>query len=162
MTTIYDALKSDHDKHRDLLKKLAATQGDSGERRKLRQTFCCDAGPRAAAEEPTFCSHLMAGSDGRRPAAEHKERGRPDPGPERDRLRRAWLDGTLKQRCALPVEDAEEGAFQVARDVIGAVERGNTGAGFAGHRSEERGPRGRKSRKRAGGLTKTVQPAVSR
>ena len=144
MTTIYDALKSDHCKHRDLLKKLAATQGDSGERRKLRQTFCCDAGAHAAAEEPAFCSKLMAGSEGRRPAAEHKERGRRDPGPGRDGLRRAWLDGTLKQRCAHPVEDAEEGAFQVARDVIGADARGNTGAGLAGHRRQARRARRRK------------------
>ena len=161
MTTIYDALKSDHDKHRDLLKKLAATQGDSGERRKLRQTFHYDAGAHAAAEEPAFCSHLMAGSEGRRPAAEHRERGRPDPGAWTRRTARlaGWH---VKQRCAPPVEEAEEGAFQVARDVIGANERGNTGAGFAGHRSEERGPGGRKSRKRAGGQTKTVQPAVSR
>lgn len=162
MTTIYDALKSDHDKHRDLLKKLVSTQGDSGERRKLRQTFCCDAGPRAAAEEPAFCGHLMAGSEGRRPAAEHKERGRPDPGARTRRTAARLAGWHVKQRCAHPVEAAEEGAFQVARDIIGADEPGNTGAGFAGQRSEERGPGERKSRKRAGGLTRTVQPAVSR
>ena len=172
MTTIYDALKSDHDKHRDLLKKLAATQGDSGERRKLWQTFYYHVGAHAAAEELAFFSKLIAGSEGRsegqsegrRPAAEHEELGALIQGlNEMDFGAPGWMArfSALKQRYEHHIEE-EENVFQVARDVIGADERGNTGAGFAGHRSEERGPRGRKSRKRAGGLTTTVQPAASR
>jgi hemerythrin superfamily protein len=168
MTTIYDALKSDHDKHRDLLKKLAATQGDSGERRKLWQTFYDDVGAHAAAEELAFFSKLIAESEGRpegrHSAAEHMELGALIQGlNEMDFGAPGWMArfSALKQRYEHHIEE-EEDVFQVARNVIGADERGNTGAGFAGHRSEERGPRGRKSRKRAGGLTTTVHSAVSR
>ena len=77
MATIYELLKKDHDKHRDLLAKLAETAGDSDERRKLWESFYCDVGAHAAAEEETFYAPLMEDEDGqpkgRHSVAEHKE-----------------------------------------------------------------------------------------
>ena len=35
MTTIYEEIREDHAKHRDLLDRLAGTHGDSEEREKL-------------------------------------------------------------------------------------------------------------------------------
>ncbi|WP_396272557.1 hemerythrin domain-containing protein [Hyphomonas sp.] len=169
MTTIYIKLKTDHDRHRDLLKKLASTQGDSGERRKLWQAFCYDAAAHAAAEELAFYGKLIAGSEaqseGRRSAAEHEDLGALIRGLNETHFGApGWMARfrTLKQRDEHHIGEEEGDAFPVARDVTGADESGHTGAGFASHKKEERGPRPRKSRKRAGGLTRTVQPAVSR
>lgn len=145
MPTIYDALKTDHDKHRDLLTKLAATQGDSGERRKLWQTFYYDVGAHAAAEELAFYSKLMAESDGqsegRHSVAEHKELddmiqelnemefGSPD-----------WLARfeALKDRYEHHIEEEEDDVFPTAQDVIGKDESGEIGAEFTARMSEER------------------------
>ena len=44
MTSIYERLKSDHDRQRDMLASLAETSGDSEERRKLWKTFYYDIG----------------------------------------------------------------------------------------------------------------------
>jgi hypothetical protein len=38
-TKIFARLKADHDRHRDLLDRIDATQGDSDERRYLFETF---------------------------------------------------------------------------------------------------------------------------
>ena len=60
MTTIYETLKSDHDKHRELLKKLAETSGDSSTRRKFWAEFYYDVGAHAAAEEEAFYQPLQS------------------------------------------------------------------------------------------------------
>ena len=77
MPTIYQTLKTDHDKHRYLLAELAETQGDSEDRRKLWQTFYYDVSAHAAAEELSFYSKLISESEGqpegRHSVAEHHE-----------------------------------------------------------------------------------------
>ena len=60
METIYQVLKSDHDSHRQLLAKIAQTQGDSLERRELWQQFYYDVKSHAAAEEESFYSRNLA------------------------------------------------------------------------------------------------------
>lgn len=145
MPTIYDALKTDHDKHLTLLAKLAATQGDSDERRKLWQTFYYDVGAHAAAEELAFYSKLIAESDGqsegRHSVAEHKELddmiqelnemefGSPD-----------WLAcfEALKDRYEHHIEEEEDDVFPTAKDVIGADVSGEIGAEFTARKTEER------------------------
>jgi hypothetical protein len=146
MPTIYDALKSDHDKHRDLLKKLAATQGDSGERRKLWKTFYYDAGAHAAAEELAFYSKLIAESEGqsegRHSVAEHKELDDLIQGlNDMDFGAPGWMArfSTLKERYQHHIEEEEDDVFPIAREVIGADERGDIGGEFARHKKEERG-----------------------
>ena len=70
MTTIYDRLKSDHDRHRQLLSQLVETCGDSEARRKLWETFFYEVGAHAAAEEEAFYAPLMEESKGQ-PKARH-------------------------------------------------------------------------------------------
>lgn len=145
MPTIYEKLKSDHDKHRDLLAKLAETEGDSDERRELWKTFYYDVSAHAAAEEVSFYSPLMAESDaqaeGRHSVAEHKELD--DMLQElndMDMSSPGWLTRfkTMKDRYEHHIEEEEEDIFPVAKDVIGTDKSGEIAAEFAEHKKEER------------------------
>ena len=145
MPTIYEKLKSDHDKHRDLLAKLAETEGDSPERRKLWQSFYYDVGAHAAAEEEAFYSPLMADSDGqaegRHSVAEHKELDDLlQELNEMDMSSPGWLTRfkTLKHRYEHHIEEEEEDIFPVAKDVIGPDKDGEIAAEFAERKKEER------------------------
>lgn len=145
MPTIYDTLKTDHDRHRTLLKQLAATQGDSEERRKLWQTFYYDVGAHAAAEELTFYSKVIAESDGqsegRHSVAEHQELDDMIQGlNEMDFSSPGWLARfkTLKDRYEHHIEEEEEDVFPVAKEVIGADRNGKIGAEFSTRKKEER------------------------
>ncbi len=77
MATIYQEIREDHQKHRELLARLAETNGDSDERRTLWNAFYYDVKSHAAAEEETFYSKIMEKPDGqddaRHSVAEHKE-----------------------------------------------------------------------------------------
>ena len=145
MPTIYEKLKSDHDKHRDLLAKLAETAGDSEERRTLWKTFYYDVGAHAAAEEEAFYSPLMAESDGqaegRHSVAEHKELDDMlQELNEMDMSSPGWLTRfkTMKDRYEHHIEEEEDDIFPVAKDVIGADKSGKIAAEFAERKKEER------------------------
>lgn len=145
MPTIYEKLKSDHDKHRDLLAKLAETEGDSPERRKLWKVFYYDVGAHAAAEEEAFYSPLMADSEGqpegRHSVAEHKELDDMlQELNEMDMSSPGWLTRfkTLKERYEHHIEEEEEDIFPVAKDVIGPDKTGKVAAEFAERKKEER------------------------
>lgn len=77
MADIYDCIKIDHALHRNLLKKLAGTKGDSRQRQKWWDQFYYDVKAHAAAEEETFYSKLLEApkgqDDARHSVAEHKE-----------------------------------------------------------------------------------------
>ncbi|MCH2456719.1 MAG: hemerythrin domain-containing protein [Henriciella sp.] len=77
MSTIYETLKQDHDKHREMLDLIASTSGDNEMRRDVWDKFYHDVSAHAAAEEETFYSKLIATEDGqpegRHSVAEHKE-----------------------------------------------------------------------------------------
>lgn len=64
MTSIYDRLKSDHDRQRQILSQLVETTGDSQVRRMLWETFFYDVAAHAAAEEEAFYAPLMEDSKG--------------------------------------------------------------------------------------------------
>ena len=74
---IFDRLKADHDKHRDLLKKMAKTEGASEERSDLLEEFTVEVKSHAAAEEQALYSTMMrkpeTTSDTRHSVAEHHE-----------------------------------------------------------------------------------------
>ncbi|PWE51604.1 hemerythrin [Thioclava sp. NG1] len=59
MSSIYDAIKQDHENHRALMKKIADTSGDSAARTEAWKEFYYDIKSHAAAEEETFYSKLM-------------------------------------------------------------------------------------------------------
>ena len=77
MTDIFDRLKKDHDKHRELLTKIAATESDDDKRDELFQEFKLDAKAHAAAEEETLYAEMLKDPDlreeGSHSTAEHKE-----------------------------------------------------------------------------------------
>lgn len=145
MPTIYEKLKSDHDRHRDLLAKLAETEGDSEDRRQLWKSFYYDVGAHAAAEEETFYSELIADSDGqsegRHSVAEHHELDEIiQELNDMDMSSPGWLTRfkTLKDRYEHHIEEEEEDIFPVAKEVIGADKDGEIAAEFAERKEEER------------------------
>jgi hemerythrin superfamily protein len=125
MTTIYQRLKNDHDKHRDLLEKIVDTSGDSDERRKHWKTFYEDVSAHAAAEEEVFYAPLMAKEDGqplsRHGVAEHKELD--DimlELEEMDFSSPGWLARfkTLKHKYEHHMEEEENDIFPDAKDIV--------------------------------------------
>jgi hemerythrin superfamily protein len=77
MTTIYEEIRKDHAKHRDLLDRLAGTHGGSEERETLWNAFYYEVKAHAAAEEETLYAKLMekpgGQDDARHSVSEHKE-----------------------------------------------------------------------------------------
>lgn len=74
---IFARLKEDHDKHRDLLARIAETHGASDERASLFEQFTKEAKGHAAAEEQALYSTMMrkppTTEDTRHSVAEHHE-----------------------------------------------------------------------------------------
>lgn len=77
MAKIFDLLKEDHDKHRELIKKIVKTEGDSAERRELFTEFREEVTAHANAEEQSLYAEMLSRpelqDDGRHSVAEHKE-----------------------------------------------------------------------------------------
>jgi len=145
MPTIYQTLKTDHDKHRDLLAKLAKTQGDSEDRRKLWQTFYYDVSAHAAAEELSFYSKLIAESEGqpegRHSVAEHHELEEMIQGlHEMEFSSPGWLARfkSLKERYEHHIEEEEKEIFTKAKEVIGADSKGTIASEFLTLKKKER------------------------
>ncbi|MBW4331923.1 hemerythrin domain-containing protein [Stakelama sp. CBK3Z-3] len=74
---IFQDLKNDHDRHRDLLAKIAETHGDSEDRRDLFEKFRVEVSAHAAAEEESLYATMLAKpdlrDDARHSVSEHKE-----------------------------------------------------------------------------------------
>lgn len=136
MSTIYETLKQDHDRHRKLLATIADTHGDSETRRKAWDEFFHDVSAHAAAEEETFYSKLIADEEGqpegRHSVAEHKELD--DMMEELNEIEfssPAWLQKfkDMRHRYEHHIEEEEADIFPVAEDVLG--EDGNEKIGSA-------------------------------
>lgn len=74
---IFEDLKADHERHRDLLEKVADTQGDSPERRSLFEKLRKELQAHAAAEEESLYATMLGKPDlrdeARHSVSEHKE-----------------------------------------------------------------------------------------
>ena len=74
---IYEDLKRDHDKQRDMLKELADMKGDTTKRQKLFETFRLEVQSHAAAEEESLYATMLGDpelrDDARHSVSEHKE-----------------------------------------------------------------------------------------
>lgn len=74
---IFDDLKQDHDRQRELLAKIADTSGDSSDRRELFETLRRELQAHAAAEEESLYATMLADpelrDDARHSVSEHKE-----------------------------------------------------------------------------------------
>ena len=125
MTTIFEALRHDHDEQRRLLERVAATEGDSEERRELFEQLRVELEAHAAIEERVFYSVLLGEKMTREKAAhsigEHEE--------QRDALVElvdtdfsspGWLTkfGTLRHEVEHHLEEEEQEVFQLAGRVL--------------------------------------------
>ncbi|HMO77446.1 MAG TPA: hemerythrin domain-containing protein, partial [Sphingopyxis sp.] len=74
---IFDRLRADHDRHRELLDRIDETQGDSDDRRYLFEAFRVEVTAHAASEEMSLYATMLGKPDLRDEAqhsvAEHKE-----------------------------------------------------------------------------------------
>jgi hypothetical protein len=145
MTTIYDRLKSDHDRQRDLLARLAETSGDSNTRRELWTTFYYDIGAHAAAEEEAFYAPLMENSKGqpkaRHSVSEHHEVDEMIQDIEgMDFSSPGWLARfkTMRERYEHHIDEEENEIFETARKVLGADSSGEIAATFDTRKKKER------------------------
>lgn len=146
MPTIYDAIRKDHSHHRDLLEKIAATSGDSKERRVAWHEFYTDVKSHAAAEEETFYSKLMSktwGQDSARHSV-HEHQQLDDIMEElngMDMSSPGWLQRfeTLRHDYEHHMEEEEEEVFGRAQEVIPEDEIEGYGDRFLTRKKKERG-----------------------
>ncbi|PVA06727.1 hemerythrin domain-containing protein [Thalassorhabdomicrobium marinisediminis] len=145
MPNIYDAIKADHDDHRELLKTLEDTSGDSDERRKAWDRFYHDVKSHAAAEEETFYSKLISktwGQDSARHSV-HEHQQLDDLMEELNEMDMAssgWLTKfkTLKHDYEHHIDEEEDEVFTRAKEVIPEEEIEGYGKRFEERKKEER------------------------
>jgi len=146
MPSIYDAIKEDHDSHRDLLDKIEQTSGDSADRRAAWDAFYEDVKSHAAAEEETFYSKLISetwGQDAARHSVhEHQQLDDlMEELNETDMSSSGWLTRfkTLKHDYEHHMDEEESEVFERAKKVIGKEHNEGFGKEFEARKKEERG-----------------------
>lgn len=146
MPSIYDAIIADHEKHRDLLDRIAATEGDTPERRRAWNAFYCDIKSHSAAEEEEFYAVLMKqtwGQDAaRHSVAEHHEMDEiVDELNEADMSSPGWLQRfkTLKHDYEHHMEEEENEVFARAKKVVGEEDNDAYGKRFLDRKEKELG-----------------------
>lgn len=145
MKNIYDAIKADHDRHRELLDRIGDTSGDSPAREAAWREFYCDVKSHAAAEEETFYSHLISETWGQ-DAARHSvhEHQQIDDLLEElngmDMANGAWKQKfkTLRHDYEHHIDEEENEVFARARQVIPEGEIAGYGKRFEERKSAER------------------------
>lgn len=144
MTTIYDRLKKDHDKHRAILDRLAQTHGDSDERRALFNEIKSEVDAHAAAEEQTFYASLIEQHDGtekaRHSIAEHKEAADIlEELAEMEFDSSGWLTRfkTLKDELEHHMQEEEDEVFPKARKLISQSDARDLAAKFSERKDAE-------------------------
>ena len=122
-TTIFDKLKQDHDRHRDLLARLDQAQGE--DRKALFDAFRVEVTAHAAAEEETLYATMLADPELRHDAqhsvSEHKEVEDYFEDMEKlDAASNEWseLFGKMRHRYLHHIDEEEEEMFPAAEDGI--------------------------------------------
>lgn len=122
---IFERLKRDHDKHRQLISAIMETSGDSEERETLFAQFKTEVTAHAASEEETLYATMMRIPDGRHDAqhsvAEHKEIGdKLEELAKADMGSSGWLNSfrTLRERYLHHIDEEEREMFPAARTLI--------------------------------------------
>lgn len=135
---IYERLIEDHEKQRGLGRALAATSGDSEDRRRLFDAFRKEVEAHAAAEEQTFYAELIAHDDGQEQArhsvAEHKDAADLiEELEETDMSSSAWLMRfrELHDELVHHLDEEEEEVFPKAKKLISKKRAAELGDDFA-------------------------------
>ncbi|SMC64756.1 hemerythrin domain-containing protein [Primorskyibacter flagellatus] len=144
MPSIYDAIREDHNLHRDLLDRIADTSGASEERKTAWDAFYREIKSHSAAEEETFYSKLMQQTWGQ-DAARHSVHEHAQMDEMLEELREmdfsstGWLTRfkTLKHDYEHHMEEEEQDVFKRARQVIGEEENDAYGERFLKRKSQE-------------------------
>lgn len=142
---IYDRLKQDHDRQRDLAAKIAETTGDSDDRHRLWDEFKAEVEAHANAEEQTFYATLIEDPDtqekARHSVSEHKDAA--DLLEELSTLEMSsggWLQKfkKLKDELEHHVDEEENEVFSKARQVISEDEATRLAEQFDERKADER------------------------
>jgi hemerythrin superfamily protein len=122
---IFQDLKADHDKHRDLLAQLGETKGDSDERRDLFEALRKELQAHAAAEEESLYATMLGEpelrDEARHSVSEHKEiddyLGELV---ETDMSSSAWLTKfkEMRHRYLHHIDEEEEEMFPTAAETL--------------------------------------------
>jgi hemerythrin superfamily protein len=143
MPTIFDALKSDHDKQRNLLSRLDETHGNSSDRRALFGLLCDELEAHARAEERVLYSRMVSAAETRDRAAhsiaEHQEmRNRVDELESTDMSSPAWLATfrKLKETVEHHLDEEESSVFDQARALLNDQEVSDLRVDFCRKRDE--------------------------
>jgi hemerythrin superfamily protein len=123
---IFDRLKQDHDRHRQLIDAIKETSGDSDERKALFEQFKTDAMAHAAAEEGTLYVAMMEEPDIRQDA-QHSVKEHAEIGmlfvelDEMDMASSGWLNkfNTLAEEYTHHIDEEEEEKFPKAESELG-------------------------------------------
>jgi len=123
---IFDRLKQDHEKHRQLIAAIQATSGASDERKALFKQFKTDAMAHAAAEEGTLYVAMMEDPDIRQDA-QHSVKEHADIGmkfvelDEMDMASPGWLNkfNSLAKEYTHHIDEEEEEKFPKAEEELG-------------------------------------------
>lgn len=127
MTDIFTRLKQDHDRHREMLDRVAATSGDSKERREGFEKLRIDVSAHANAEEQSLYAEMLSRPDlqdkGRHSVAEHKEaEDYFEDLVDMDFDSSGWLTRfkTLKERLEHHMDEEEDEIFAAAKKDLSA------------------------------------------
>ncbi|MCK0139264.1 hemerythrin domain-containing protein [Aliiroseovarius sp. F47248L] len=143
MTNIYDAIKNDHDKHREMLTKIK--NSNTHDRGKLWRAFYEDVKSHAAAEEETFYSKLISKTWGQ-DAARHSvhEHQQLDDLMEEINALKLTSDMWMKTFEQLAhdynhhMDEEENEVFERAKETINEKEIEGFGARFEARKKKER------------------------
>ena len=120
---IFDRLKEDHDRHRELIEQICAATGESGDRKKLFETFKVEVTAHAAAEEESLYATMLARENLRHDAvhsvSEHKEIGDLlQELADADMASESWLNRfkKLQDRYLHHIDEEEEEMFPAAAE----------------------------------------------
>jgi hemerythrin superfamily protein len=123
---IFERLKQDHDRHRELIEAIKQTTGDSDDRNSLFEQFKTDAMAHAAAEEGTLYVAMMEDPEIRQDA-QHSVKEHADIGmmfvelDEMDMASSGWLNkfNTLAEEYTHHIDEEEEEKFPKAAEELG-------------------------------------------
>ena len=149
MATLFEALRADHDEHRALMEKLAATSGDTPDRRGMIATLRAELESHAAAEERCLYAEMMkhpSSTDmARHGVAEHHDidkllaelAGRAFDDPH-------WLTTfrKLQERVEHHLDEEEHGVFQLAGKVMAEDDKTRLAETFRTEKARELERRG--------------------
>lgn len=144
MTTLFEALRHDHDAHRKLMSALANTSGASEERSSLYETLKKELTSHAAAEERCLYAHMMqdpmSTPKARHSVAEHQDIDKYLA--ELDALDMSdpqWLKTfkDLRHRVEHHMEEEEQEVFQVAGKVIAPARKTSLAERFIDEKQRE-------------------------